>query len=111
MILCFLFLSVLVFAHPPKEVALSYDPATKMLTITVTHLIKQSLVSDPAKHYVKEISVKINDKSVVVANYSSQQADEGDKVIFMLNLKSADKVTVRAVCSMAGDKTSELMVK
>jgi desulfoferrodoxin (superoxide reductase-like protein) len=111
LIFCLLFVSILVFAHPPKEVALSYDTASKMLTITVNHQIKQSLVSDPSRHYIKEISILVNNKNVVIADYSSQQSDDGEKIIIQLKANSGDKITVGAACSIAGNKTSELTVK
>jgi hypothetical protein len=99
------------FAHPPKSVDLSYDPATQQLTIVVTHLIKQSPVTDPKRHYVKDIAVLVNGQPAVDALYRYQEFDGGETIIFKLNLKAGDKVSVTATCSIAGSKTSELTIK
>jgi hypothetical protein len=99
------------FAHPPKDVVLSYDAATKILNVVVTHDISQSKASDPTKHFVKELSVKINGKDVSLTAYKYQQFPEGETISFKLDLKSGDKVSVNAKCSLAGEKTSDYTVK
>lgn len=112
----FLFITVLMlaaavcFAHPPKDVTVSFDPATNMLSITATHLIKESKVTDPAKHFVKDIAVTINGNPAVVGAYTYQQFDNGEKIILMLNVKSKDKISVKARCNLAGEKTTEIAV-
>ena len=110
-ILALLVIAGIAFAHPPKDVVLSYDPATKMMTAIVTHDITASKVSDATKHFVKELSVKINGKDVSVVNYKYQQFGEGESIVFKLDLKAGDKVSVTAKCSLAGEKTSEFVVK
>jgi hypothetical protein len=100
-----------VFAHPPKDVTLAYDQKTMMMSVTITHFIKQSPATDPAKHFIKDFGVTINGKPALITNYSYQQFDEGETVIIKLNLKSGDKVSVTAKCSLAGEKTSEYTVK
>jgi hypothetical protein len=103
-------LGTLCFAHPPKDVTVSYDPAGQMLTVTVTHLIKQSPITDPAKHHLKDISVTINGAEAVVTNYDYQEFDEGEIVVFHLNLKPGDKVMVAAECSLRGENSTEYVV-
>ncbi len=100
----------MVFAHPPKSVDLSFDSASQLLTVTVTHLIKETKITDPTKHFVKDIALVVNGKPAVSAVYSYQEFDEGEKVVFRLNLKAGDKVAVTGSCSIAGKKTAELTV-
>jgi hypothetical protein len=110
-ILALVCIATAVFAHPPKDVALSYDQKTMMLSITVTHPIKQSPATDPKKHFVKDITLKVNGTQVLITNYSYQQFDEGEIISVKVPLKAADKVSVTAKCSLAGEKTTELTIK
>jgi len=101
----------MLFAHPPKDVIVSYDPATQMVSITVTHLIKESKATDPAKHFIKDITVFVNDAKTIVEAISAQQSDGGEKSLYLLNVKKGDKVKVTATCSLAGSKTTEIIIK
>ena len=47
------------FAHPPKEVILSWNPSGT-LTVNVKHN-----VNDPQKHYINKILIFVNDKVTV----------------------------------------------
>ncbi len=98
------------FAHAPKDVTLAYDQKTMMLSITVTHLIKESPAADPKRHFVKELALKVNGVQVAITNYSYQQFDEGEIVSFKVPLKAGDKVSVNAKCSLAGEKTAEITI-
>ena len=111
LVLCLTFVPVVLFAHPPKSVDLKYNPATQMLTVTVVHLIKLSPVKDPTKHYVKDIALLVNGKPAVDDMYHYQEFDNGETVVYKLNLKTGDKVTATASCSLAGSKTAELTIK
>jgi hypothetical protein len=110
-IIVLLGVATLALAHPPKEVALSWDPATKIMTIKVTHLINESKVTDPTRHYVKELGLTINGKVVAITNYKYQQFPDGETIAFELDLKSGDKVTATAKCSLAGQNTGEYTVE
>lgn len=102
---------VAAFAHPPKDIVMSYDKATMTMSIMISHDIKQSPSTDPKKHFVKDLSLKVNGVQALITNYSYGQFPEGETLSFKLNLKSGDKVSANARCSLAGEKTVEYTVK
>ena len=110
-IFVFILAASLIFAHEPSEVKLSYNANTKMLSINVAHMISNTKIPDPMKHFLKSITVSVNGNEVIVENISFQQSDNGEKCSFLLNVKTNDKVTVKAVCSVSGIKSSEIIIK
>jgi hypothetical protein len=104
-------LSCMAFAHPPKDVILSYDSVTQMISVTVVHPLKESRLADPTKHFVKDITLTVNDNKMIVEALFTQQSDDGEKSVYLLNVKKGDKVKVMANCSLAGSKTSEITIK
>lgn len=107
----FILIVSIVFAHAPSDITLSYNAGTKMLSINVIHMISNTPVTDPLKHYIKDITVSVNGKDLIVENIAFQQSDNGEKCSFLLNVKTNDKVSVKAVCSVSGIKTSEIIIK
>lgn len=54
-------------AHPPTNMTGSYDQNTEILTVTIIHP-----VSDPNKHYIEMVEVRVNDTIVLTEYYTSQ---------------------------------------
>ena len=100
----------IIFAHSPSQITLSYDTKTSMLTINVIHPISGTKVSDPKKHYIKDITVSVNGKEVIIESIKFQQSDKGEKCSFLLNVKKNDKVSVKAVCSISGTKIAQITI-
>lgn len=100
MALLILLFTVPVFSNPPRDISLKI--LETKLEIFVTH------PSDsPAQHFIKTIKVFQNDKEVFNQEFSGQEAD-GQKAVFSLpGLKKADKIKVRAVCSVYGELEKE----
>ncbi len=109
--LIFVLIASFIFAHAPSEITLNYDANTKMLSINVVHMIKSTQIPDPMKHFIKEITVTVNGKDVIVENIAFQQSDNGEKASLLLNVNANDKVSVKAVCSVSGIKISEIIIK
>jgi hypothetical protein len=110
-ILVFICIGATAFAHPPKDVVMSYDTKTQMLSVTIIHLIKESKAPDPMIHFVKFLSVTVNDKEKLITNYRYQETDDGETVLIKLALKKGDKVSAMAWCNFAGEKRTELEIK
>jgi hypothetical protein len=110
-ILCLAAIGTFAFAHPPKEIKVDYDAKSSLLTITVVHSIKNSQVSDPAKHFIKQITVEKNGAATLDAAYFYQQYEEGEVLIVKMPAKTGDKVKVAAFCKLAGQKEMEFTVK
>jgi hypothetical protein len=112
LVFLFILFSVGVFyAHPPENVALKYDPALKMIIVDITHKIKSSTVTNPMKHYIKDIIIAVNGKRVISENIVFQQSDDGEAGYYLLNVKSGDKVSVTAACNISGMKTESINIQ
>jgi len=104
-------ISSFIFAHAPSDITLNYDAKTGMLSINVIHPIASTKAPDPMKHFVKDITVSVNGKNIIVETISFQQSDNGAISTFLLKVKKDDRVSVKASCSLAGVKTSEIVIK
>jgi desulfoferrodoxin (superoxide reductase-like protein) len=96
-------------AHPPKAVELNYDAATATLSVKVLHH-----VSDPEKHYVKNISVFAGKELLAKKNYERQETADVQEEIFLFMdkpLRRGSVVTVTAACSIMGETSAELKWK
>ena len=92
------------FAHPPKDVTLSWD-ASGALTVRAAHNVE-----DPGKHFISKVMVFVNDKIAVQKEYSSQQSADGFADTFSLGAQpSGTKISVEAFCVIMGSKTASLV--
>ncbi|MCG2809892.1 MAG: hypothetical protein L6428_00350 [Candidatus Aminicenantes bacterium] len=98
--------ALLLNAHAPKSVELSYDNETAALNVKVLHR-----VSDQEKHFIKKISVYMGEELLTEKTYERQETAEAQEEIFLFidePLKKGDAVTVVAYCSISGKKSAEL---
>ena len=92
-------------AHPPKEVALSYDQAQKTLEVRITHG-----VSDPAKHFIEKVEIGKAGKAISKTEYKSQPGEATFVYSYPLVAAPGDVIEVKAACSIFGSKTEKLTV-
>ena len=93
-------------AHAPKALELSYDGETATLSVKVLHR-----VSNPEKHFVKSISVFAGEELLAEKAYERQESAESQSEIFLFldkPLRQGQAVTVKATCSIMGEKSAEL---
>lgn len=108
-VLLFLLFVCLVFvpfayAHPPKDIEISYDPATKMLTALILHE-----TSNPSGHYIKRVDVGLNGKEIIREEISKQDNNNFQKVIYFIpDVKAGDKLSVEGYCSVSGKLEREI---
>lgn len=103
----FLLLATLAWAHPAKSVNLTYDKATKVMTVSVAHDVK-----DNVKHFIKTIQITVNQKDVLTHNLTLQDNMKGGMYSYKLNdVKPGDKITVTTTCNFVGKKSSSIIVK
>jgi len=100
----------LLFAHPASNIKADYKAADKSLAVDVTHMLSTAKNTDGKKHFIKEITVSLNGKQVEKKTFTSQTGDHVTAT-FKVNAKSKDKISIAAVCSLAGTKTEEIVVK
>jgi hypothetical protein len=98
-LLCFLFLAAsFANAHPPSDVVITFDPASKILTAVIVHN-----VSNPANHFIRKVDVSMNGKEVINHFISKQDNNETQTVMYLLpDAKANDLVSVEAYCSISG---------
>jgi len=96
-----------VFAHPPSDIAIDCDLKIKTVKVNVAHTSK-----DITKHYVDDVFVSVNGVKKITQESSTQSDDKGQQVIYIIpELKSGDKVTVKADCSKFGELSKEIKIK
>jgi hypothetical protein len=102
--------AVLAFSHPPQIKSLTFDPATKVLTVVVVHNITTTQVTDVTKHYVKAVDILVNGVKAVAASFTYQETPEGETLTYKVLAVKGDKVSVTAACSLAGQGAKELVL-
>jgi hypothetical protein len=90
-------------AHPPKEVALSYDRAKHMLEVRITHSSP-----NPAAHYINKVEIKKNNQTISAAEYQSQPGQATFAYLYPVGIGPVDVLEVTVACSVFGSKTEKL---
>jgi len=94
-------------AHPPKDVELSFNDATKVLMIHVSHA-----VGNIEKHFIDRVIVKLNKKIVVDQAFDVQDTNEGQSFQYEIpQAKLGDKIIVKAACNVFGKKKGAIIVE
>ncbi len=92
-------------AHPPKDVQLGYDAASKTITVTITHT-SASLT----RHYIKLVEV-VKNGAVVSSNlYKSQPDKTSFSYSFSVPAQAGDVIEVTSSCNIYGKKTATLNI-
>jgi hypothetical protein len=90
-------LTVPATAHPPSDISVSYQELSRTLVVTITHQ-----VPNPQNHYIKEVLVAINGKTVNDSFYTSQPAPGTFTYTYPIETVTTDEIKVTATCSLAG---------
>jgi hypothetical protein len=88
-----LFMPLIIKAHPPKKITLTYTSQTKTLTIDISHQVQNA------------------GKEVTTINYSTQSDKKGETAeVIVPEVTSGCTVTVKATCNEFGSKKQTLSV-
>ena len=102
-----LFLSSVAYAHPPSDIKITFDLATKMLTAVIYHN-----VSNPLKHYIKKVDVGLNGKEILTQMISREDNNLTQTVTYLIpDAKPGDTISVEGYCSISGNLTRETKVE
>ncbi len=106
-LVCFFVLSVsLAYAHPPSNITITFDMATKMLKAVITHQ-----VSNPSSHYIYKVDVGLNGKEIISQQLSSQDDNKGQTVSYFIpDAKPGDTISVEGYCNISGKLEDEIKV-
>ncbi len=94
------------FAHPPSDIIITYDNATKMLKAVIMHN-----VSNVEKHYIKKVDVGLNGKEILTQEISRQDNNTDQTVSYLIpDAKPGDTLSVEGYCSISGKLEKEIKV-
>ena len=100
----FFVLSTVVYAHPPSDIKISFDPKTKILNAVIIHD-----VSNPTKHYIKKVDVAVNGKEIIEQSISGQDNFNTQTVNYLIpDAKDGDVFSVEGYCSISGKLEKQL---
>ncbi len=92
-------------AHPPSDMVLSFDPGTRVLSVTITHI-----VADPTTHYVKRVLITTGSPVVSDNAYTSQPSPQTFTYTYLLPTGVNGEIQVRAECSIFGSITRSIQL-
>lgn len=95
-------------AHPPSNVALAYDKATKTLSVTITHNVL--LYSFLKSHYIQTVTVISNGTVIQTATYDSQPTADTFTYTYTVDAITGTELSARANCSYFGSDTGAVTV-
>lgn len=101
-----LFLALPAYAHPPQDITITYDPATKEVSAVITHR-----VSNPATHFIEKVDVSVNGKEIIERKISRQDNNVDQTVRYLIpDVKPGDTVSVEGYCNLSGKLTKEIKI-
>lgn len=100
--------AVSLLAHPPKNNEMTFNREALTLHVKALHA-----VSDPAKHYVKTISVSLNGQTIAVKTFDRQLDPGVQEWEFKfdpatVSLPKGTELTVVSECSLYGKKKTTI---
>ena len=95
------------WAHPPSDIIITFDKATKHLHAVIKHN-----VSNVNNHYIKKVDVGLNDKEILTQYISRQDNNVSQTVDYLIpDAKTGDTISVEGYCSISGKLEKEIKVK
>jgi hypothetical protein len=94
------------YAHPPSDIIITYDAATKTLHAVIKHA-----VSNPTNHFIKKVNVGLNGNEIIEHTISRQDNNSTQTVSYLIpDAKAGDRLSVEAHCSISGKLEKEIKV-
>jgi len=90
-------------AHPPDDMALSFNSGTNTLTVTITHG-----VSDNTSHFVASVDIRVNGSLVQGHNYGNQPSLTIFIYQYTVITNDGSTIQVTATCNIGGSITRTL---
>lgn len=100
-----LFQGTPVTAHSPNSMNLTYDFASQVLTVDVSHS-----VSDVNTHYIYQVVVEKNSVEVLTRDYTTQNSTSGMSATYNIAADHGDVLSVTAKCIQSGQITRQITV-
>ncbi|MFA6378772.1 MAG: hypothetical protein WCX16_03210, partial [Candidatus Omnitrophota bacterium] len=96
-----------VYAHPPSDIEITFDPKTKVVTAVIVHN-----TSNPTSHYIKKVDVGLNGKEIIEDVISNQDNNKAQTVSYLVaDVKDGDVVSMEGYCNISGKLKKEIIIK
>ena len=100
-------LSLSVYAHPPGDIAMNFNPENQMLEVTISHSS-----NDNTDHFINNVKVYLNDNLHIEQAFIVQTNNENQYLHYMIpGAKSGDVIRLTAECNKFGNKELEITVE
>lgn len=97
----------LAYAHPPSDITITYDTATKILYAVIVHP-----VNNPEKHFIKKVDIWLNGQEIIEHKISKQDGNTTQIISYLIpDAKAGDSISVEAYCSISGRLKKEIAVE
>ncbi|NHJ48743.1 MAG: hypothetical protein FK733_13240 [Asgard group archaeon] len=96
---------IIVEAHSPSSLQLSYNEETDTLTVQFFHQ-----VPDNTTHYINKVEIWKNNILNITENYTSQPSTDNFNYSYIINATDGDELKVKATCNISGSLTRVLIV-
>lgn len=105
-LLFFVSICSIAYAHPPQDIIITFDVATKVLKAQIMHN-----VSNPANHYIKKVDIGLNGKEIIEQKISRQDNNISQTVSYLIpDAKVGDILSVEGYCSISGKMEKKIIV-
>ncbi len=95
------------FSHPPESIIAEYDTTTKILQVTVNHLVK-----NPANHYINKIEIELNREQIIEQKNKKQVDNSFQQYTYTItDAEIDDTLKVTAYCNISGKKSVSIQIK
>lgn len=102
-----LFIAATGYAHPPSDIEITFDPATKMLKAVIMHN-----TNNPDNHYIEKVDVGLNGKEIIEHHISREDNNVEQTVSYLIpDAKKGDIISVEGYCSKWGTLTKKITVE
>lgn len=93
-------------AHPPKDLSLEYDVASRILKVAVLHQVR-----DASKHYIDDVEVFLGKKKMISQKFGRQKDLNGQEALyFIIDALPGTEIAVAADCNLGGTLKKSLVV-
>ena len=103
-LLTYLFVCSVSFAHPPARIDAKFDNKKKELKAVVQHP-----VSNNNTHYINRIVVRLNGRQIIEQKFTRQDVRRNQTVQYLISdARGMDTLTIEAYCNMSGKLTKRI---
>ncbi|HOD12963.1 MAG TPA: hypothetical protein PLO93_04980 [Candidatus Omnitrophota bacterium] len=94
-------------AHPPASIDVKYNTSAKNFIAIIDHR-----VSNPTKHYIRKVIIKLNGKQVAEQYFTKQSTVNEQQIIFTVgDITIGDLLEIEAFCNVGGRRSQPVRIQ